>query len=42
MYQYPKNILSIPELIQKLKDSGMLIESQDEAETALASIGYLG
>lgn len=40
MYQYPKNILSIPELIQKLKDSGMLIESQDEAETALASIGY--
>lgn len=40
MYQYPKNILTISMLIQKLKNAGMVINSQEEAETALASIGY--
>lgn len=40
MYQYPKNILTIPMLLQKLKDAGMAIPSMEEAETAFTSIGY--
>lgn len=40
MYQYPKNFLSIEQLIQKLTDSGMTITSQDEAVNALTTIGY--
>ncbi|MFI3238787.1 MAG: Abi family protein [Lachnospiraceae bacterium] len=40
MYQYPKDFLSITQLIQKLRDAGMTIDSQDEAEKALTSIGY--
>ena len=40
MYQYPKNFLSITKLIQKLIDSGMTINSKDEAEMALTTIGY--
>lgn len=40
MYQYPKTFLSVSQLIQKLKDSGMIIDSQIEAETALTTIGY--
>lgn len=40
MYQYPKNFLSVAQLIQKLIDAGMTIDSQDEAEIALTTIGY--
>lgn len=40
MYQYPKNFLSVTQLIQKLKDAGMAIDSQDEVEMALTTIGY--
>lgn len=40
MYQYPKNFLSVTQLIQKLIDAGMTIESHDEATTALTTIGY--
>lgn len=40
MYTYPKNFLSITQLIQKLKDTGMTIDSQDTAEMALTTIGY--
>ena len=40
MYTYPKNFLSITQLIQKLKDTGMTIYSNDTAEIALTTIGY--
>lgn len=40
MYQYPKNFLSVAQLIQKLTDDGMTIPSQDEAKMALTTIGY--
>lgn len=40
MYPYPKKFLSISQLIQKLTDAGMTIDSQDEAKLALATIGY--
>ena len=40
MYTYPKNFLSITQLIQKLKDTGMTIDSNDTAEIALTTIGY--
>lgn len=40
MYQYPKNFLSVIQLIQKLQDAGMTISSHDEASTALTTIGY--
>ncbi len=40
MYQYPKNFLSVTQLIQKLIDSGMTIDSQDETKLALTTIGY--
>ena len=40
MYQYPKNFLSVAQLIQKLKNAGMTITSQDEAEIALTTVGY--
>ena len=40
MYQYPKIFLSVTQLVQKLIDAGMTIDSQDEAMTALTTIGY--
>ena len=40
MYQYPKNFLSVPQLIQKLTETGMTIDSHDEAKLALTTIGY--
>lgn len=40
MYIYPKNFLSVAQLIQKLKDAGMTIDSNDTAEIALSTIGY--
>lgn len=40
MYQYPKNFLSVMQLIQKLRNAGMIIDLQDEAEMALTTIGY--
>lgn len=40
MYTYPKKFLSVTQLIQKLKNSGMTINSNDAAETALTTIGY--
>ena len=40
MYQYPKTFLSTGQLIQNLKNSGMTIDSQDEATMALTTIGY--
>lgn len=40
MYQYPKNFLSVTQLIQKLIDAGMTIDSQDEAKLALTTIRY--
>lgn len=40
MYQYPKHFLSVTQLVQKLKDAGMTIDSNDEAEIALTTIGY--
>ena len=40
MYEYPKEFLSVSQLIQKLKDAGMIIDSQDDAAKALTTIGY--
>ena len=40
MYTYPKNFLSVTQLIQKLKDTGMTIDSNDTTEMALTTIGY--
>ena len=40
MHQYPKNFLSVTQLIQKFIDAGMTIDSQDEAKLALTTIGY--
>ena len=40
MYQYSKNFLSVSQLIQKLIDTGMTIDSLDEAKMALTTIGY--
>ena len=40
MYNYPKNFLSVAQLMQKLANAGMTIASQDEAENALTTIGY--
>lgn len=40
MYQYPKNFLSVTQLIKKLTDAGMTIDSQDETDMALKTIGY--
>lgn len=40
MYQYPKNFLSVTQLIQKFIDTGMTIDSHDEAKVALTTIGY--
>lgn len=40
MYQYPKNFLSVTQLLKKLSDAGMTIPSQDEAMVALETIGY--
>lgn len=40
MYTYPKNFLSVAQLIQKLKDTGMIIDSNDTAEMVLTTIGY--
>lgn len=40
MYTYPKNFLSVTQLIQKLKDAGMVIDANDTAEMALTTIGY--
>ena len=40
MYQYPKKFLSITQMIQKLENAGMIINSSDEAENALTTIGY--
>ena len=40
MYLYPKNFLSVPQLIQKLTADGMIIPSQTDAEEAFTSIGY--
>lgn len=40
MYTYPKKFLSVTQLIQKLKDTGMTIDSDDDAEMALTTIGY--
>lgn len=41
MYTYPKNFLSVTQLIQKLKDAGMVIDANDTAEMALTTIGLL-
>ena len=40
MYTYLKNFLSVTQLIQKLKDTGMTIDSNDTAEIALTTIEY--
>ncbi len=40
MYQYPKNILSVQQQLQKLSSQGMEIDSPPDAEHALTSIGY--
>ena len=40
MYQYPKPYLSVAQLTQKLRDLGMEIASQEEAEKAFTTIGY--
>lgn len=40
MYQYPKYFLSVTQLVQKLKGAGMIIDSDEEAEIALTTIGY--
>lgn len=40
MYTYSKNFLSVTQLIQKLKDAGMTIDSNETAEMALTTIGY--
>lgn len=40
MYQYPKPYLSVAQLIQKLKNLGMEISAQGEAEKAFNTIGY--
>lgn len=40
MYAYPKEYLSVADLIQKLENKGMIIDSYEGAETALTTIGY--
>ena len=40
MYQYPKQLLNIPQQIQAYTSAGMVIPSMDEAEQALETIGY--
>lgn len=40
MYEYPKDFLSVPQLIRKLQDTGMIIDSEDNAINTLTTIGY--
>lgn len=40
MFQYPKQILDIPQQIQSYIDAGMEISSRDDVEKALRTIGY--
>ena len=40
MYQYPKQILTIPQQIQAYKDAGMIISSDKDVESALKNVGY--
>ena len=40
MYHYPKQFLSVTQLLQKLIDAGMTIGNRVEAERALSTIGY--
>ena len=40
MYQYPKAILSIPQLVQKMQNYGMIISSVPDAENIISRIGY--
>lgn len=40
MYQYPKQILTIPQQVQSYADAGMEIASPQKAENALKSIGF--
>lgn len=40
MSSYPKKFLSVEQLVEKLKNAGMTISSDDEAKIALATIGY--
>lgn len=40
MYRYPKQILTIEQQIQSYIDAGMEIESYDQVEDALRTIGY--
>lgn len=40
MHQYPKQILTIPQLVQSYIDAGMNVPSVDEASEAMETIGY--
>lgn len=40
MYEYPKQILTISEQIQSYVDAGMIIDSYENVENAMKSIGY--
>lgn len=40
MYTYPKDFLSVEQLIHKLQTAGMIIDSDDDAEMALTTMGY--
>lgn len=40
MYTYPKSVLTMPQLVQKLKDQGMDVVPEDNAEETLERIGY--
>lgn len=40
MYTYPKDFLSVTQLIQKLKATGMIIDSEETAARELSYIGY--
>ncbi len=40
MYHYPKNFLTIEQLIEKITDAGMEISSEEEVKNVLSTIGY--
>ena len=40
MFQYPKQILTIPQQVKSYDDAGMVIPSRENLENALKSIGF--
>ena len=40
MFQYPKQILTISQQVQSYIDAGMIINSREDVEKALRSVGF--